>query len=146
MPHANEEAKRAYHRAYQKEWRDRNRERLAKQNAAYVAANAEYIKQRLRWQRIKSRYGLSRDEYEMMAAAQKGLCACCGYAPRKMPLCVDHCHETGVIRGLICVRCNTMIEKVRDYLERASGNTRRVPADIPRGYRERDKPTRRVAA
>lgn len=42
-------------------------------------------------------------------------CAICFEAPRLGErLAVDHCHETGVVRGLLCRRCNTGIGLLRD--------------------------------
>ena len=40
------------------------------------------------------------------SAKQDGVCATCG-KPSKETLCVDHCHATGTIRGLLCRKCNT---------------------------------------
>lgn len=54
---------------------------------------------------IKKLYGLSVAEYETLAARQNGTCAICKETPRRK-LCVDHCHETKKVRGLLCVGCN----------------------------------------
>jgi hypothetical protein len=53
--------------------------------------------------RLRSQYGLSVEELDGMIAAQGGLCAICEQAK---PLCVDHDHSTGVVRGLLCKTCN----------------------------------------
>lgn len=57
------------------------------------------------------------------------VCECCGRAPGKKALSLDHCHETGVFRGWLCGKCNTgigslgdtldAIDRARDYLLRA---------------------------
>ncbi len=61
------------------------------------------------------RFGISVNKYEALFKAQKGLCAICqkpevdkrnGKIKR---LAVDHDHETGQIRGLLCQRCNTAL-------------------------------------
>jgi hypothetical protein len=54
-----------------------------------------------------------------MLAAQDGLCAVCRIRP---PEAVDHCHATGVIRGLLCLGCNGRLSVVDDpeWLERAT--------------------------
>ena len=50
-----------------------------------------------------------------MLEAQNGVCAICGEArPEERTLHVDHDHETGAIRGLLCVRCNNAIGDLRD--------------------------------
>src|SRR5262245_32129606 len=49
----------------------------------------------------------ARDNYinDALFARQGGLCAICR-KPSKLRLCVDHCHVTGMIRGLLCRKCN----------------------------------------
>lgn len=54
--------------------------------------------------RIKRRYGLTVDEVEQMRISQSGACAICGRGD--LQLAVDHCHETGNVRGLLCLPCN----------------------------------------
>jgi hypothetical protein len=43
-----------------------------------------------------------------MLARQSGLCAICKTKPEKI-LCVDHSHETGQVRALLCSSCNSML-------------------------------------
>jgi hypothetical protein len=52
-------------------------------------------------------YGIDRVEYEAMHSAQNGACAICGEpCPTGRALAVDHCHDTGKVRGLLCANCN----------------------------------------
>lgn len=53
---------------------------------------------------IKTRYGLTPAQVEAMREKQNGKCALCDKTPRKFH--IDHCHRTGVIRGLLCHACN----------------------------------------
>jgi hypothetical protein len=55
--------------------------------------------------RLRGRPFLTRADYEALLAAQGGVCPLCGKRSTKT-LCVDHCHETGTIRGLLCRQCN----------------------------------------
>jgi len=60
---------------------------------------------------LKSTYGLSLDEFNAMRERQGYCCAICGeheneITGRRGGLHVDHDHETGRIRGLLCWRCN----------------------------------------
>lgn len=87
-----------------------NRERIAAQRKLSRTANPE--KHRL--QKIKSTYGLSAESYAEMVARQKGRCSICDEAPSKGGLSVDHDHDTGAVRDLLCVRCNTALGKFRD--------------------------------
>lgn len=58
-------------------------------------------------------HGITVDEYNAMLTAQNGCCAICAEPfpldhPTKRP-CVDHCHTTGRIRGVLCPRCNGLL-------------------------------------
>jgi hypothetical protein len=57
-------------------------------------------------------YGPDAD-YGRMFAAQNGACKLCGKQPwAGRVLAVDHCHETGKVRGLLCAGCNTGLGKL----------------------------------
>lgn len=62
--------------------------------------------QKRRWAR-KSRYGITQEQFDAMWSHQGGLCAICDedLATTKR-VCVDHCHDTSRVRGLLCHRCN----------------------------------------
>ena len=70
---------------------------------------------RHKYSAIKSRYGLTRAEYDTMLQKQNGVCAICSCVDTTVVnggqclLSVDHDHETGKIRGLLCHKCNTGI-------------------------------------
>ena len=75
----------------------------------------ECRKRRIRDGARKQVHGLSAEDFQAMKEAQEGLCAICGGPPvRDKELCVDHDHETGEIRGLLCVRCNAMLGHAKD--------------------------------
>jgi hypothetical protein len=52
-------------------------------------------------------YGISMADYEAMFERQGGACAICKRTG--VTLCVDHCHLTGEVRGLLCSQCNSAI-------------------------------------
>lgn len=66
---------------------------------------------------LKRYYGITLETYNVMLAAQSGVCAICRgaetYVPKghgtPKPLSVDHNHETGQIRGLLCSNCNYLV-------------------------------------
>lgn len=72
-----------------------------------------------------ARYGLTLEQYRAMVEAQEGRCAICGepegatYRGKVRRLCVDHNHETGEVRGLLCVQCNFAIGHLADNPDRA---------------------------
>lgn len=72
---------------------------------------------------FKKCYGLSLDDVKKMHEAQFGLCANrgCGIPINvekrgvfKGKGCVDHCHTTGKVRGLLCFKCNTTLGLLED--------------------------------
>lgn len=68
-----------------------------------------------RAQNLKKNFGLTIEQYDALLLAQGGTCAICrevcGTGKR---LAVDHDHETGEIRGLLCFDCNSGIGKLKD--------------------------------
>lgn len=71
-----------------------------------------------RKRQIKYRYGIAPADYDRLLADQGGVCAICGRGPgeclrsktkRATYLCIDHCHTTGKVRGLLCHDCNLAI-------------------------------------
>lgn len=83
---------------------------------------------------MKRRYGITEQQYDEMLAAQDGVCYLCGKGPETQRwgrLALDHCHETGVVRKLLCHHCNAalgnfgdsveMLEKAIDYLKSFKG-------------------------
>jgi hypothetical protein len=57
--------------------------------------------------KIKYQYGLSEDAYMSMLHKQHGRCAICDLEFAKhQDVQIDHCHATGIVRGLLCVFCN----------------------------------------
>jgi hypothetical protein len=88
-----------------RKWSDENHER--KQAAAKeYHRNMSY--EQTRAHTLKSRFGITLIEYDALAAKQGNKCALCEkpQADLNRPLSVDHCHTTGMIRGLLCRRCN----------------------------------------
>jgi|SRR5210317_1284950 hypothetical protein len=68
---------------------------------------------------LKRLYGIGYQEYLNMLAAQQYACAICGTTDTGAykAFHVDHCHTTGVVRGLLCSNCNTGIGNLRDDIE-----------------------------
>ena len=81
------------------------RARESARRRAYHRTHKHEISVRRQGGHLKRRYGISRADYAALLARQGGVCAICGKPPEKT-LCVDHCHSTGRIRGLLCRKCN----------------------------------------
>jgi hypothetical protein len=69
----------------------------------------------------QNRIYLPKAEYQALMAKQDGKCGICniegGVNNRGGKLAVDHCHNSGKIRGLLCHRCNTAIGLLKDNIE-----------------------------
>jgi hypothetical protein len=117
------------HRQQAANWRAANREKVAASNAAWKIANPHAVKEA----HLRSNYGLTLAGYDTMYSACGGLCEICNEpmshllsdAPSSAKACVDHCHSTGKVRGLLCHRCNkslafleTFGKSATTYLER----------------------------
>lgn len=71
------------------------------------------------------KYGISVDDYDSMFTEQSGVCAICGQVETHrgrsgnvVPLAVDHDHDTGRVRGLLCHACNVTLGNVKDSVDR----------------------------
>ena len=66
--------------------------------------------------KLKQTYGITYDDYLEMFNEQDGKCLICSRHQKdlKLALAVDHCHDTGMIRGLLCGNCNSGIGNLRD--------------------------------
>lgn len=70
---------------------------------------------------LQRRYGLSVDEYQTLLANQNFACPICEVEisntieyKGKRPVAVDHNHETGDVRGILCSMCNLMLGHARE--------------------------------
>ena len=65
--------------------------------------------------RLQKKFGISIDEYNKKLAKQKRVCAICSKSCSfGKNLAVDHCHASGVIRGLLCSKCNLGLGLFKD--------------------------------
>lgn len=88
--------------AYARKWRATN---------ARKAKNSE----------LKRRFGITIDDYDRMFEEQGGVCKICEQLESSLQrdgspssLCVDHCHETRKVRGLLCHNCNRSLGLLKD--------------------------------
>jgi len=76
-------------------------------------------------------YGLTQEKYEELSTNQGNVCAICNEPAHLFTkgLALDHCHDTGEIRGLLCGTCNRwivgavktpeLLRRAADYLEKS---------------------------
>ena len=79
---------------------------------------------------LVEKYGITPEDYEVMLAEQHNRCVICGkdQSEEGFALAVDHDHDSGKIRGLLCQKCNRglgdfrddsrLLRRAADYLER----------------------------
>ena len=72
---------------------------------------------------LKAKFGITLKDYEWMFLRQRGCCAICGISQHELGrnLDIDHDHETGFIRGLLCQKCNTKLgwyERLHDNIHK----------------------------
>ena len=67
---------------------------------------------------LKNKYGITLGEYDKILEDQNNRCAICGMTPEENDrrLCVDHNHETGETRALLCSNCNAMLGLAQDNI------------------------------
>jgi len=94
-------------------WRDRNLERDRKNKREWARRNRE--KKGRAWE-LKKDFGITIQDYNFMFDKQNGCCAICDTHQSELSrrLCVDHCHDTGRVRGLLCNTCNRALGLFKD--------------------------------
>jgi hypothetical protein len=100
-----------------KEWSQRNRNQRNEYMKAWYHANKDKVKLTARKTRYKQRYGITPEHYDELLAAQNGHCALCNKTPdteRFGRLHVDHDHQTGQVRGLLCNNHNRSLAVMGD--------------------------------
>lgn len=119
-------ANREADRASKKKWADANPEKVAAKREAWRKNNlARFNEAGKAWKKANPdamkkyrlrKYGLTVEMYEAMLAEQGGRCAICDAtsAGRSGAWCIDHCHETNEVRGLLCVKCNAGLGSFSD--------------------------------
>jgi len=125
---------------YDKEYREKNKEKIREYHKKYYNKNKEKLSslyrekkysEQYRNTRLQYYYGISLEEYNFMLKEQGGVCAICKRNQingKGSFLHVDHSKETGKVRGLLCNHCNiaiglllddpVCIRRAADYIEK----------------------------
>lgn len=118
---------------YKKENRERYLESKKKHRQKHLDYYKKYNKEQYRKEKEKygsllslkkvcEARGITIEEYHNMVLVQDGKCAICHQAETRksgkgsgmLRLCIDHCHKTNKVRGLLCHSCNTALGKFKD--------------------------------
>ncbi len=120
----------------QTEWRNKNKDKYKKYlqsrqelNTAYMrdwrSKNRDKVLTNKRRAYLKKQYKVTPDEYEQMRKSQNYCCYICKRHENELQktinsktlLNIDHDHNSGKIRKLLCMPCNIALGKVRDDIE-----------------------------
>jgi Autographiviridae endonuclease VII len=103
---------RKYGKTHRPEINARRRRRYATDPAFRAACHVRGLKHS-RAARLKARYGLTIKAFDEMVARQAGRCVICERRSARR-LSVDHCHATGLVRALLCSKCNVGLGNLED--------------------------------
>lgn len=112
-------------------YRNKNKDIIHKKHKAwYIKNRKELLKEQKEFRKkhptyqliiyLKHKFGITLEQYNKMLEAQNGVCAICGsfeieknqYGIKR--LSVDHDHQTGKLRGLLCTNCNKGLSFFKD--------------------------------
>lgn len=93
--------------ARNKRWRDAHPGQATEYKRRWRERNSEYARNR----HLEARYGVTAEKVDALIEEQEGRCRICN---NERPLVVDHDHDTGRFRGLLCQQCNAMLGMVGD--------------------------------
>lgn len=118
-----EEARARHKKEYRLRYYQENKERINQKKAEYRKAyrsnglpdtEVDYY--------MRNQYGISLEDYNRLLSEQNGGCAICGTPPggnvKQKRLHIDHDHETGEVRGLLCQHCNQALGFLNDDVDR----------------------------
>lgn len=101
-------------------WQKEHKEEVNTRNRKWAEDNYEQKFNSSKNSKLLKEYGIDLDEYNEMLENQNHVCKICGNPETKKlnnitwKLSVDHCHETGKIRGLLCSKCNVGLSKFNE--------------------------------
>lgn len=119
----HKEERKDYSRKWRKEYNKKYPEKQKQSSKNYRKNNKEKIRDHL----LKRRFGITLEEYNQILENQNYCCKICERheSKFKISLAVDHDHETGKIRGLLCSKCNTTLGWYEIYKNRFDKHIKR---------------------
>lgn len=118
--HAEWRARSEKYQQYQENYYQENREYINERNRAYYYRNKEWLLPLMNQRRFEKKYNITKEEALNILAEQDGCAICHTDDPGRNGWCVDHNHDTGEVRGILCGKCNTGIAFLGDNVEGVS--------------------------
>jgi len=100
-----------------KKYYQENKSSIKERVKGYHVENKVRIKEKRSETYLKKKYNITKKEYDNILKNQNGLCKICGSVPGKKKLHVDHDHNTGKFRGLLCYQCNVGLGFFQDSVQ-----------------------------
>ena len=102
-----------------KKYRDEHKQQRSDYGKKYRLEHKNQIKEKNRVGHLKRKFGMTLEDYNLLFEIQKGQCAICGRHQKelKQALSIDHNHDTGEIRGLLCHECNETLGYAKENTE-----------------------------
>jgi hypothetical protein len=93
----------------------RTKEKTKKRAVIWRNKNPDKVQEQYQRKRL-AKYNMTQEEFDIYLESQQGKCAICSnYLTNKFT--VDHNHQTGKVRGLLCYKCNTGIGHLQDSVD-----------------------------
>lgn len=98
-----------------KRYREKNKDKIKERSKEYTLKSVDKRKEYY----LKKFFKMSLEDYNNMLSSQNNSCKICGAHESEFTkkLAVDHCHETGKIRGILCHNCNKSLGSFKDSIE-----------------------------
>lgn len=118
------------HRAYMGWWRNLNREDYNKKRLEWSRGHKERRKLQARRSFLLKQFGITIEDYEKLLQKHNHQCEICRNKFKKVKdkenrvrqdTCIDHCHKSGKIRGLLCLNCNSALGYFKEDVDILKG-------------------------
>lgn len=111
------QCKRCYQDVQNKSPYQQDKEKKAKRHKIWREERGGKLKKKDK--DLQYKFGITLEDYNRMKSEQNDRCYLCDkhQSQVKLQFAVDHCHETGVVRKLLCSNCNTGLGQFKDNIE-----------------------------
>jgi len=98
-------------------YREANREKIRAYAKTYKKTYYKANKEKIKSQALEYKYNITLKEKNIMLKKQNNKCKICKINLFKIKSCIDHCHTTNKVRGILCDSCNVGLGHFKDSTE-----------------------------